>query len=82
MKPIGIYAALLFSARLASWCRISVVPVNRSSGVSQSWKNTTFMPGRTRAPQAADRAGLRYCSVPVVQLASQSSEKGWNRGVI
>ena len=50
MKPIGIYAAFLSSARLASWRKISVVPVSRSSGVSQSWKNTTFMSGRTRVP--------------------------------
>ena len=52
MKPIGIYAAFLSSARLASWRRISVVPVNRSSGVSQSWKNTTFIaaPARRNLP--------------------------------
>ena len=43
------YAALRSSARLASWRRISVVPVRRSSGVSHSWKNTTFMSGRTLA---------------------------------
>src|SRR6266403_1684117 len=43
------YAALRSSARLASWRRISVVPVKRSSGVSHSWKNTTFMSGRTLA---------------------------------
>ena len=43
------HAALRSSARLASWRRISVVPARRSSGVSHSWKNTTFMSGRTRA---------------------------------
>src|SRR5258708_18119737 len=43
------YAALRSSARLASWGRISVVPARRSSGVSHSWKNTTFMSGRTLA---------------------------------
>ena len=43
------HAALRSSARLASWRRISVVPARRSSGVSHSWKNTTFMSGRTFA---------------------------------
>ena len=43
------YAALRSSARLASWRMISVVPIRRSSGVSQFWKNTTFMSGRTFA---------------------------------
>src|ERR1700733_16192941 len=48
-KQVLGYAAFLFSARLASWRRISVVPIRRSSGVSHSWKNTTFMSGRTLA---------------------------------
>src|SRR5260370_9498256 len=43
------YAAFLLSARLASWRKISVVPSSRSSGVFHSWKNTTFMSGRTFA---------------------------------
>src|SRR5580704_14182451 len=45
----GSYAAFLSSARLASWRKISVVPNKRSSAVFHSWKNTTFMSGRTRA---------------------------------
>ena len=45
----ALYAALRSSARLASCRRISVVPISRSSGVSHSWKNTTFMSGRTLA---------------------------------
>ena len=48
-RVLSRYAALRSSARLASWRRISVVPVSRSSEVSHSWKNTTFMSGRTRA---------------------------------
>src|SRR6266702_956214 len=45
----GPYAAFLLCASCASWRMISVVPARRSSGVSQSWKNTTFMSGRTFA---------------------------------
>ncbi len=48
-RVLNSHAALRSSARLASWRRISVVPARRSSGVSHSWKNTTFMSGRTRA---------------------------------
>ncbi len=43
------HAAFLFSARLASCRKISVVPYRRSSGVSQTCRNTTFMSGRTLA---------------------------------
>ncbi len=49
LRVLNSHAALRSSARLASWRRISVVPARRSSGVSHSWKNTTFMSGRTRA---------------------------------
>ena len=44
-----LYAAFLLVASCASCRMISVVPARRSSGVSQSCRNTTFMSGRTLA---------------------------------